>query len=519
MSTQMFVCPNCQSLDVYTPGEACIHCRYIEEDKEVLDNAFIVSHSQAALGGCPRCKSHEKLVPGTACLECGYLETDRQRIHLALEAQRAIPRAILTRCPKCKNFDGYGIGDSGELSCFHCGYVESDPLIIRRFQELRYRLRPLMRQRNFDLEIHVRRVIGSKKKYQKLLGLLLDYEYGFSLLFDEKLVHLRTLQNLYRILTEILQACTELLDDGICAKNQKLVTALKNTAELQLRNMTAEFAKKSWATEADNLRPNYPAHTKIATDYFAKLTKVGDTLACLNGMAASAFPVANIFWEIARAANAAAQVTKIGTVVLAATGAAENAIRARRDAKLAATFIEETQKAGETILDLPDDKQAEMFADAINGALSSDEFSKKWGSPVNYRHIKAWNDAAGTHLKGKRRREARVAANVIGGSLTAGSIIVTCGGVALILATGATLITVLKVNDQIAAKMDKRDAASRRKAAAASIVTAAAHGEENSIQLLRALELLDEPESAKYLIFSDIYVPVFEKLEEYLNPA
>ena len=103
--------------------------------------------------------------------------------------------------------------------------------------------------------------------------------------------------------------------------------------------------------------------------------------------------------------------------------------------------------------------------------------------------------------------------------MTAGSIIVTCGGVALILATGATLITVLKVNDQIAAKMDKRDAASRRKAAAASIVTAAAHGEENSIQLLRALELLDEPESAKYLIFSDIYVPVFEKLEEYLNPA
>ena len=64
--------------------------------------------------------------------------------------------------------------------------------------------------------------------------------------------------------------------------------------------------------------------------------------------------------------------------------------------------------------------------------------------------------------------------------------------------------------------MDKRDAASRRKAAA-SIVTAAAHGEENSIQLLRALELLDEPESAKYFIFSDIYVPVFENLEEYLN--
>jgi len=220
----------------------------------------------------------------------------------------------------------------------------------------------------------------------------------------------------------------------------------------------------------------------------------------LNGMTSTGFKAASLFWNVSEAVlSGVGTVTGAGSLILAPFSVAENIVRGRQDARLQKQFHGTAMKAGETILDLPPDKQKQMIADAINPNISSSQFAAKWGGRIDYKNVKVWRDAAETHRSGKNRRTKRAVATVIGGALAIGALIVTCGTAAIVLGAGATTIAVLKLGDSARAKQKKMSKSEMREGAAKEIVNSAITGEINAINLLGGLGIIKNPNHAKYL--------------------
>jgi len=513
----MFRCPQCKSSDGYSPGEKCLHCGYLENDQAVIDRVKGYMKTDRELMRCPRCTNPDAYTPGQPCLHCGYVEKDPQIIELTQNAQLQIPRSAFLRCPKCKNSDAYTPGEK----CIHCGYLETNLLLVKRAKEIRYRILPLMRSLNFsDALKFMRGSIGQHSKYRPIEGALLEYEYAFTMLFSDNIKQIYALQNLYRVLAELGAALDKVLKNKSPNDNNRMVlTKLRNFTRVQYTKIKEEFNKQNWALTKKTLTSGYPSHAR-RKDYFQKGTTVTDVLGALNGMTSMGFKAASLLWNVSEAVlEGAGTVTGAGSFVLAPFSIAENVIRGKRDAKLEKQFRGTAMKAGETILDLSPEKQKQMLHDALNPNISSSEFAKKWGGRIDYGNVKAWNNAAETHQKGKRRRTKRVIATIVGTGLAIGAIVVTCGTAAVVLGVGATTMAVLKLGDSAKAMKNKRSKSEIREDAAKEILNSAITGEINAINLLGGLKIIKYPNHAKYLGFSDIYPSVVGDIKKYLNPA
>jgi Zn finger protein HypA/HybF involved in hydrogenase expression len=498
------------------PGEECLHCGYLEQKQSVINTARQQMKTDRAKASCPRCNCPDAYTPGQPCLHCQYLEKDPQIIEMTLNAQLQIPRSALLRCPKCKNPDTYTPGEN----CMACGFKETNALLIKRSQEFRYRIIPLMPARDFISSLKTRSYTRSRSKYNPIAGALLEYEYAFTLLFSDNITQIQSLQNFYRVLQTLGTALNTVLKaKSVNDHNRTLLLALKSLTQKQFDALKQEFNKHNWALAKRVTPSHYPKHVQ-KKDYFQKATVVGDVLGALNGLTSTGFKAATLFWNISEAVLSGAKTTTTaGSLILAPFSVAENIVRGRRDAKLQKQFHGTAMKAGETILDLPVAKQKQMIADAINSNISSSQFASKWGGRIDYNNVKSWRDASDTHKKGKNRRTCRAVATVVGAALTVGAVVVTCGTAAIVLGGGATTISVLKVGDSARAQKKKMSKSEIRENAAKEIVNSAMTGEINAINLLGGLGIIEDPNHAKYLGFSDIYPVVVKEMKEFLNPA
>ncbi len=472
--------------------------------------------SDTAWARCPQCKSPDAYTPGEPCLHCRYVETDPQVIEYCRNAQLQIPRSAFLRCPRCKNPDAYTPGEK----CLHCGYLERNRILVQRAKEFRYRIIPLMPSRDLTEMLKFRCSLGQLKKYRPVEGALLEYEYAFALLFSPKIRQVEALQNFYRVLARLGKALVKLLKNSrLSDHNRAVLTRLEQLNRDQFDALKEEFAKNNWALKKISLVHHYPPHTR-KKDYFEKCTLVGDVLSALNGAASVGFKAANLLWGVAQSTmDTAGTVTTVGGLILAPFSVAENIARRKRDLRLKRQFQGTALKAGQTILDLPKNEQEKMIREAMNPRISGADFAKKWGGRIDYNNVRTWNEAAKVHRKGARRRAIRAGATVVGAGLALAACIFTCGTAAIVLGAGAATISVLKVGDSAKARVKKMSKSEKRTAAAREIVNSAMTGEINAINLLGGLDILKDPNHAKYIGFSDIYPKVVEDLKKYLNPA
>lgn len=183
-----------------------------------------------AYGRCPRCKSPDVYTPGEACLHCEYVEKNPQIIEMTKTAPLKIPRAALLRCPKCKTTDIYTPGEK----CLACNYLEKDPKISKLGKELRYRIIPLIKSYDFCETLKTRKGTRSRGKYDPIAGALLEYEYAFTLLFNDRTLQIKALQNLYRILSNLDTALDKVLvkNKSVNDHNRNLLNKIKSSTQL-----------------------------------------------------------------------------------------------------------------------------------------------------------------------------------------------------------------------------------------------------------------------------------------------